>query len=140
MNNFIIFLIDCVRFAISLPGRWLRSFRQHWILHALYLLIFLVLAMTITTTVSKLYQFWDVGSNSWFDRLKGEGWEFQRGAATVQHDQFGDGFSSIMYLQQGWKPADSMWFYTTAQGSDLLPYDFFMALEKPGTAEPFRSD
>ena len=33
-----------------------------------------------------------------------------------------------------------MWFYNTTQGSDLLPYDFFMALEKPGTYELFRSD
>ena len=33
-----------------------------------------------------------------------------------------------------------MWFYNTTQGSDLLPYDFFMALEKPGSTELFRSD
>jgi hypothetical protein len=140
MSNFIIFLIDCIRFAISLPGRFFRSLKREWYKHALFLLVFLALAMIVITTISKLYQFWDVGSNSWFDRLKGEGWEFQRGAAAVQQDRFGDQFSSIMYLQQNWKPADSMWFYNITQGSDLLPYDFFMALEKPGTSEPFRSD
>ncbi len=108
--------------------------------YTFFLLLFVVLALVVTTTISKVYQFWDVGSNSWFDRLKGEGWEFQRGAATVQHDQFGDQFSSIKYLEQGWKPADSMWFYSTTQGSDLLPYDFFLALEKAGSPELFRSD
>ncbi|HET6175391.1 MAG TPA: di-heme-cytochrome C peroxidase [Candidatus Sulfotelmatobacter sp.] len=140
MNRFMIFLIGCVRFAIEFPGRFLRSFKKHWFKHAFFLLLFLVLAMIVTTTVSKLYQFWDVGSNSWWDRLKGEGWEFQRGAATAQHDLFGDQVSSIKYLQQGWEPSDSLWFYNTTQGSNLLPYDFFVALEKPGTTEPFRSD
>lgn len=140
MDRFMIFLIDCIRFAISLPGRFFRSLKKQWLQYALFLLFFLALAMIVTTAVSKLYQFWDVGSNSWFDRLKGEGWEFQRGAAAVPHDPFGDQVSSVIYLQQGWKPADSMWFYNTPQGSDLLPYDFFMALEKPGTTELFRSD
>ncbi len=120
--------------------RLLGSFREQWHKHLIFLFLFLALTMIITTTISKLYQFWDVGSDSWFDRLKGDGWKFQRGAATVKQDQFGDQFSNVRYLWQGWKPADSMWFYNTTQGSDLLPYDFFMALEKPGTSEFFRSD
>src|SRR5580693_10144106 len=120
-------------------SRFFDSLRKHW-KHAIFLLLFLTLIMVVTTVISKLYQFWDVGSNSWFDRLKGEGWQFQRGAATVEHDQFGDQFSSVKYLAQGWTPAESMWFYNTTQGSDLLPYDFFMALEKPGTTELFRSN
>jgi hypothetical protein len=117
-----------------------NSLKKNWHKHAFALFLFLALTMIIATAISKVYQFWDVGSNSWFDRLKGEGWQFQRGAATMPDaDQFGDQFSTIRYLVQGWKPADSMWFYNTTQGSDLLPYDFFMALEKPGTTEPFRS-
>ncbi len=140
MSRFTALWTRIYSFAITLRRRWLDSFKKEWHKHALFLLLFLTLAMVVTTTISKLYQFWDVGSNSWRDRLKGEGWEFQRGAATVEHDQFGDQFSNVRYLVQGWKPADSMWFYTTTQGSDLLPYDFFMALEKPGTTEPFRSD
>ena len=121
-------------------GRFLDSLGREWQKHAIFLLCFLVLTMLVTTVISRIYQFWDVGSNSWVDRLKGEGWEFQRGAATVGQDQFGDQLSSVKYLVQGWTPADSMWFYTTTQGSDLLPYDFFMALEKPGTSELFRSN
>jgi cytochrome c5 len=62
-----------------------------------------------------------------------------RGAATVSSDVFGDLFKEVKYLNQGWTPADSLWFYTTTQGSDLLPYDFFMALEQANSQEPFRS-
>jgi len=121
-------------------SHFLDLLKKDWHKHAIFLLLFLALAFVVTTVISKMYQFWDVGSNSWFDRLKGDGWQFQRGAATVQQDQLGDQFSTVRYLNQGWKPADSMWFYTTTQGSDLLPYDFFMALEKPGTSELFRSN
>src|SRR5580698_9239809 len=62
-----------------------------------------------------------------------------RGAATVSSDIFGDQFKEVKYLNQGWKPADSLWFYTTTQGSDLLPYDFFIALEQAKSQELFRS-
>ncbi len=65
--------------------------------------------------------------------------EPDRGAATVKQDQFGDSYTSIKYLEQGWDTADSMWFYNTTQGSDLMPYDFFLALEKVGKSELFRS-
>ena len=53
-----------------------------------------------------------------------------RGSATVSADVFGDQFKQVTYLDQGWAPSDSLWFYTTTQGSDLLPYDFFIALEQ----------
>jgi hypothetical protein len=133
-------LIAFFRLAIPPVRRLLGSFREEWYKHLIFLFLFLTLTMVVTTTISKLYQFWDVGSDSWFDRLKRDAWRFQRGAATVKQDQFGDQFSSVRYLWQGWKPADSMWFYNTTQGSDLLPYDFFMVLEKPGTSELFRSN
>jgi cytochrome c5 len=133
-------LMVSIRLAIPPVRRFLGSFGKHWPKHLILILLFLTLGMIVTTSISKLHQFWDVGSDSWFDRLEGEGWNFQRGAATAQPDHFGDQFSTVRYLWQGWKPADSMWFYNTTQGSDLLPYDFFMALEKPGTSELFRSD
>lgn len=139
MSRLIGFFAKCYRLGMSLMGRLVGSFREEWHKHLVFLSLFLTLSMIITTTISKLYQFWDVGSDSWFDRLTGDGWKFQRGAATVAQDQFGDQFLNVRYLWQGWKPADSMWFYNTTQGSDLLPYDFFMALEKPGTSElPFQ--
>ena len=140
MSRLMALFMKCYRLAISQIGRLLGSFREEWHKHVIFLFLFLALTMIITTSVSKLYQFWDVGSDSWFDRLKGDGWKFQRGASKVAQDQFGDQFLNVRYLWQGWKPADSMWFYNTTQGSDLLPYDFFMALEKPGTSELFRSN
>ena len=63
-----------------------------------------------------------------------------RGAVTVKQDAFGDSFTAIQYLDQGWTPADSLWFYTITQGSDMMPYDFFMALEQVGKTELFRSN
>lgn len=63
-----------------------------------------------------------------------------RGATTVKQDQFGDSYTTVEYLEQGWEPKDSLWFYTTTQGSDLMPYDFFMVLEQAGKTELFRAD
>ncbi|MFN0101273.1 MAG: di-heme-cytochrome C peroxidase [Bryobacteraceae bacterium] len=62
-----------------------------------------------------------------------------RGAATVSSDIFGDQFKTVKYLDQGWDATDSLWFYTTTQGSDLLPYDFFLMLEQEKSQELFRS-
>jgi hypothetical protein len=62
----------------------------------------------------------------------------KRGATTVSADVFGDSFSRVEYLDQGWSAADSLWFYNITQGSDLLPYDFFIALEQVGSTDLFR--
>src|SRR5687767_12220989 len=51
-----------------------------------------------------------------------------RGATTVKQDVFGDQFGTIEYLPQNWQASDSLWFYTVTQGSNMLPYDFFMVL------------
>ncbi|HTB74258.1 MAG TPA: di-heme-cytochrome C peroxidase [Polyangiaceae bacterium] len=72
-------------------------------------------------------------------------WEFRdnspsRGAVATTEGYFGDGYKSVRYLQQGWSAAQSAWFYTVNQGSDLLPYDFFLVLESAGTGEPFGSE
>jgi cytochrome c5 len=71
-------------------------------------------------------------------------WDFrdnapQRGAATNPQDLFGDGYNAVRYLDQGWNASQSLWFYTTTQGSDLVPYDFFLALESTGSDQLFRS-
>lgn len=65
-----------------------------------------------------------------------------RGAiALPQVDKFGDSFTHVTYLnpEQGWTPRQSLWFYTTTQGSDLLPYSFFLNLEQADSKELFRS-
>lgn len=73
-----------------------------------------------------------VRSTTWWERAYYSTLERDetRGAATVSWDVFNDKFTSVKYLTQGWTPADSVWYYTTTQGSDLLPYDFFLALEQ----------
>jgi cytochrome c5 len=60
------------------------------------------------------------------------------GAALVGGDPFGDNYSRVAMLPQGWSDAESVWFYTTSQGSDLIPYDLFLALADPGNGRPLR--
>ena len=62
-----------------------------------------------------------------------------RGAAVVSADVFGDKFHQVKYLEQGWTAADSLWFYSTTQGSNLLPYDFFLHVEQEKAPQPFRA-
>ena len=104
---------------------WKRRRRWHKII--IRLIVFAIVVIILNSTITRIYDYWDVGSGSWFSRFSGNTWNLQRGAAIVNHpNQFGDQYSSVRYLWQGWSPADSLWFYTTTQGSDLLPYDFFM--------------
>jgi mono/diheme cytochrome c family protein len=81
-------------------------------------------------------------STTWYttayDRLEDN--DAERGAATVSADALGDdNLSQVVYLDQGWDKTDSRWFYNITQGSDLLPYDFFVALEQDNSTTPFRS-
>jgi hypothetical protein len=39
---------------------------------------------------------------------------------------------------QGWNDTDRNWFYTTTQGSRMVPWEWFLALEQPGGGGPFR--
>jgi hypothetical protein len=53
-------------------------------------------------------------------------------------DWYGDSTDKIVRLDQGWTAADSDWFYWTTQGSRLLPYAFFRALEQADAQASFR--
>jgi hypothetical protein len=77
-----------------------------------------VIAPFIGIIGAKSYQFRDVHSD--------------RGAIGIKDGAFGESYSRPEYLDQGWDANDSLWFYNTTQGSALLPYDFFLALEQPG--------
>ena len=44
------------------------------------------------------------------------------------------------YLNQGWTEAERQQFYTTPQGSYLLPYEWFLYLEQPANDRLFRAD
>ena len=95
---------------------------------AIFLLAFLAL-VTVWTTIgvlSRMYEFRDDDAD--------------RGAATVKINKFGDSFSKTAYLAQGWSESDSLWFYNTTQGSNLLPYGFFLVLEQADSQVLFRSN
>lgn len=55
-------------------------------------------------------------------------------------DHFGDSAKEIVYLEQNWDRFDSIWFYTTSQGSNFMPYDIFLNLEQSNSTELFRSN
>jgi hypothetical protein len=97
------------------PFRWL--FR---------LLFILALLMAISLALGKLYQNWDDDPD--------------RGAIALEKGAFGESYSTPIYLDQGWDATDSLWYYNTTQGSALMPYDFFIALEQSDSTEPFRAN
>lgn len=46
----------------------------------------------------------------------------------------------LINLDQGWSPKQQQWFWFTSQGSRMLPYSWYLALEQAGSTELFRSD
>jgi hypothetical protein len=46
----------------------------------------------------------------------------------------------LTYASQGWLPADREAFYTTSQGSHMMPYPWFKALRRLDADEPFAAD
>ena len=91
-------------------------------------LVFLVsvIGVLILLAIGRTYQRWDDDPD--------------RGAIAITNGAFGEGYSTPVYLKQGWDEADSLWFYNTTQGSGLLPYDFFLVLEQANSKELFRSN
>lgn len=61
-----------------------------------------------------------------------------RYAAAAEGREIADG--SYVVLEQGWDDDTREAFYFTSQGSQLIPYDWFLALEQADKAEPFRSN
>ena len=54
-----------------------------------------------------------------------------RNADVLTRDPLGESVQKVVYLDQGWSPADSQRYYFTSQGSQILPYDWFLVLEQP---------
>lgn len=77
-----------------------------------------------------------------FVKFKVEFWDSDkdRGAIALDNDLFDESFSTPVYLDQGWSKSDSLWFYNTSQGSDLIPYDFYMALEQVESTQLFSAN
>ncbi|WP_039918047.1 di-heme-cytochrome C peroxidase [Cellvibrio mixtus] len=89
-------------------------------------LVFIAILMAIGLTLGKLYQNWDDDPD--------------RGAIAIEQGAFGENYSTPIYLDQGWDANDSLWYYNTTQGSALMPYDFFIALEQADSTGLFRAN
>ncbi len=98
----------------------------HWIKLLTLISIVPVIIWLVTGISLRIYEFRDDDPH--------------RGATLSGTDKFGDQFSQAVYLDQGWSVSDSLWFYNTTQGSNLLPYSFFLVLEQSGSPALFRSD
>jgi hypothetical protein len=59
------------------------------------------------------------------------------GSATAQAP---DSAAAPTYLSQGWSDSQRQQFYTTTQGSQLIPLAWFLALERPGSEDLFVAD
>jgi len=103
----------------------LLALRYRWKLIAL-LFAMLIGFLAITFAIGKIYQHLDRDPD--------------RGAIGLENGAFGESYDTPIYLDQGWSPADTLWYYNTTQGSALLPYDLFLALEQEDSEELFRSD
>lgn len=102
-----------------------RLFRT-WLHKALWLSLLLVsLGLVFIYSAGWSHKIWDHDPD--------------RGAIAIKDDPFDKNIDKVVYLEQNWTPSDSLWFYSTTQGSDLIPYDFFVALEQTGKPVPFSS-
>ena len=54
----------------------------------------------------------------------------ERAGLVLVEDSHGDGASRLVYLDQGWGPVETLWYYFADQGSVLLPYDTLVHLER----------
>jgi hypothetical protein len=65
---------------------------------------------------------------------------FALAEARAQGEADGSTVAEVTYAAQGWSPADRDTFYTTSQGSHMMPYVWFKALRRLDVDEPFAGD
>jgi hypothetical protein len=63
-----------------------------------------------------------------------------RNAYVPTQDPLGEPATQVVYLSQNWSPGESLQFYFTAQGSQIIPYNWFLALEQVDSSTPFRDN
>jgi len=97
---------------------------MHWLKLSLKVIVSIVILLFLNSEVREIYAFWDDAPD--------------RGAVAMNDEQFDENFSTPTYLDQGWDARQSLWFYNTSQGSDMIPYDFFMVLEQHDSPRWFR--
>ncbi len=82
--------------------------------------------MVIAVGFGKIYENWDDDPD--------------RGAIAIEDGEFDENYGIPVYLDQGWSQEESLWYYNATQGSNLIPYDFFLSLELPDSETPFASN
>ena len=60
--------------------------------------------------------------------------------ARAQQGGTGTEAAAVTYAEQGWWPADRNTFYTTSQGSRMMPYAWFKALRRLDVDQSFAAD
>ena len=63
-----------------------------------------------------------------------------RNAFVALQDPYGEVVTNVVYLEQNWTADESLRFYFTPQGSQIVPYNWFLALEQPDSTTPFRDN
>ena len=58
--------------------------------------------------------------------------------ASIVDDPLGEEITAVKFLDQNWTAEERAQFYSTPQGSRLVPYDWFLALEQADSETPFR--
>ncbi len=91
-----------------------------------YFVVIVALSMGIALIAGKIYQHWDDDPD--------------RGAVPITAGEFNEDYTTPIYLEQGWSESESLWFYNTTQGSNLIPYDLYMALELPNADTLFTAN
>lgn len=61
----------------------------------------------------------------------------ERAGVALPDDAFGDSATRLVYLDQGWGPAQTIWYYHADQGSTLMPYQTFVHLEQADNVRAF---
>src|SRR5690349_5121552 len=63
-----------------------------------------------------------------------------RNAYVAIDDPLGEPVKKVVYLDQNWSSEESLRFYSTEQGSELLPYRWFLHLEQATSTDLFRDN
>lgn len=61
----------------------------------------------------------------------------ERAGLVLQRDLYGDGATRLVYLEQGWGPVETLWYYFADQGSALIARDVLVNLEQPAATGLF---
>ena len=63
----------------------------------------------------------------------------ERAGKVLEQDAYGDSATRLVYLEQGWGPGETLWYYHADQGSVLMPYEVLVNLEQADNPRPFIS-